>query len=422
MEMDKETVLEKIKENAKQYFAATKHTFVPGKTRIGVGSPIYNEDEVTAVMNALLETNISQGKAVKNFETLFANYIGVKHAVATNSGSSANLMALTAFMERGEAKPGDEIIMPAATFSTVAFPAIQVGLVPVFVDVDDKSYNINPDEIKKAISEKTKILMPVHSIGNPCDIGKIKKISDKHDFRILEDCCEAHGASINGRKVGSYGDMATLSFYVAHNITTGEGGMIFTNSDDYEEMLRSIREFGRKKQEKERYVKVDKLGTYDVKYVFERLGYNLRMTDLQASFGIEQFKKLDKFNKTRIEIVDYFNKELKEYGNLIQLPKASPGAVHTYYGYLLAVRQDAPFTRQDIVNYLEQNQIETRAFFGGCLPDQPALHNKNIRVVGNLPVSRWLRDNAFFIGCHPGIGEEERKYVMEKFHSFLKKF
>lgn len=422
MKMDKETVLEKIKENTKQYFAAAKYIFVPGKTRIGVGSPIYNEDEVTAVMDALLETNISQGKVVKNFETLFANYIGIKHAVATNSGSSANLIALTAFIEMGEAKPGDEIIMPAATFSTVAFPAIQAGLVPVFVDVDKESYNINPDEIRGAISNKTRILMPVHSIGNPCDIDKIKKISDKHDLRILEDCCEAHGASINGRKVGSYGDMATLSFYVAHNITTGEGGMIFTNSDEYEEMFRSIREFGRMKQEKERYVKVDRLGTYDVKYVFERLGYNLRMTDLQASFGIEQFKKLDKFNKTRVEIVNYFNKELKKYENFIQLPKVRPGAVHTYYGYLLVVKEDAPFTRQDIVNFLEDNQIETRAFFGGCLPDQPALHNKNIRVVGNLPVSRWLRDNAFFIGCHPGIGEEERKYVIEKFRSFLKKF
>jgi len=419
--MDKEEILKKVKEIVTPYFNK-KNNFIPNKTKIGVGSPIYNEDEVTAVLDALLETNISQGKVVKNFETLFADYVKVSYAVATNSGSSANLMALTTFIENNDAKPGDEIIMPAATFSTVAFPAIQVGLVPVFVDVDRDSYNISPDEAEKAISNKTKILMPVHSIGNPCDIGEIKRIADNHGLKILEDCCEAHGALVNNKKVGTYGDMATLSFYVAHNMTTGEGGVILTDNKDYDDLLRSIREFGRTKQEGERFVKVENLGRYDKKYIFDRLGYNLRMTDLQASFGIEQFKKLEQFNKKRIENANYFIKALSKYEDLIQLPEIRNGTVHTFYSFPFVVKEGAPFTRENIVNFLEENLIETRAFFGGCLPDQPAFHNKRIKVIGDLPVSRWIRDSAFFIGCHPGIEEEERKYIVDKMSSFLGKF
>lgn len=420
--MNKDKTLAEIKKFVKHYFNEKKDNFIPGQTKIGVGSPIYDEDEVIAVTDALLETNISQGKAVKQFEALFADYVGVKHAIATNSGSSANLMALTAFIENGDASKEDEIIMPAATFSTVAFPAIQVGLVPMFVDVDSESYNIDVKEVKNAISNKTKILMPVHSIGNPADMEEIKKISDDYNLKILEDCCEAHGASIDGKKVGSYGNMATLSFYVAHNITTGEGGMVFTNNDVYEELLRSIREFGRIKQEGERFFKVKNLGNYDRKYIFERLGYNLRMTDLQASFGIEQFRKLEEFNKKRIENANYFINELSKYGDFIQLPKVKRSTEHTFYGFTIVIKENAPFARHDLVNFLEQNLIETRPFFAGCLPDQPAFDNKNIKVFGDLPVSRWLRDNAFFIGCHPNIGEEERKYVVDKITSFLKKF
>ena len=417
--MDKEKALNEIRGIVKDYFSKKKRIFIPGKTRIGVGSPIFDENEVTAVMNSLLTTSISQGESVRNFERFFADYIGIKHAVAVNSGSSANLLALTSFIENKDAKPGDEIIMPAATFSTVAFPAIQVGLIPVFVDVDKESYNISVDESRKAVSEKTSIIMPVHSLGNPAEMEGITEISNDNGLKMLEDCCEAHGASINGKKVGSFGDMATLSFYVAHNITTGEGGMIFTNSERYEELLRSVREFGRISQQGERYVKTANLGFYDKRYIFERMGYNVRMTDLHASFGIEQFKKLKELNDKRIENADYFIKKLSEYGKFIQLPQIRNGIENTFYTFQIVVRENAPFARQDIVNFLEQSLIETRPFFAGCLPDQPALEGKRIKVIGSLPVSRWLRDNAFFIGCHPGIGEEERNYVVDKISQFL---
>lgn len=421
--MDKEQILDNVRKIVKEYFShqVSRH-FVPGKSKIGVGSPIYNEEEVTEVLNALLETQISQGKAVRTFEGLFATYTGVQHAVAVNSGSSANLIALTTFIENGDAKPGDEIIMPAATFSTVAFPAIQVGLVPVFVDVDADSYNIDANTIEKAVSSNTRLIMPVHSLGNPADMHEIQIIAKKHGLKILEDCCEAHGASINGRKVGSFGDLATLSFYVAHNITTGEGGMIFTNDRRYEHILRSVREFGRMDQEGDRFVHVKHLGIYDKKYIFERLGYNVRMTDLQASFGIHQFRKLEQFNKKRVENVQFFIDEFRRYNHLIQLPAIRRGYQHTFYAFPIIVRNGAPFKRQHLIDFLEHHGIETRPFFAGCLPDQPALSGKAIRCAGELPVSRHLRDNAFFIGCHPDIGEQERQFVVDTFRSFLQRF
>lgn len=420
--MHEKKALEEIKDIVKQHLKKNKEVIIPGKNRISIGKPIYNEDELVAVTKALLENRISQGKYVMKFEKLFANYVGVKHAIAVNSGSSANLMALATFIENGDVGPGDEVIVPAATFSTVAFPIIQLGLVPVFVDVEEKSYNIDVNEIKKAISRKTKILMPVHSLGNPADMEEIKIIGENHNLKILEDCCEAHGACIGRKVVGTFSDMSTISFFVAHNMTTGEGGMILTNSGRYNNLLSSIREFGRISQEGSRFLEIKRLGIYDRRYIFERLGYNFRMTELQASIGIEQLKKLDQFNKKRIDNAMYYIKALSEYKNLIQLPVIKEGTKHTFYGFLIAVREDAPFTRMELVNFLEQNLIETRPFFAGCLPDQPALHNKKIKVIGNLPVSRWLRDNAFFVGCHPAIGKIEREYVIEKLRSFLEKF
>lgn len=417
-----EGVLSEIKEKIKQYIDKRESEFIPQKSKICVGSPIFDEKEIISVLDSLLQTNISQGKVVKNFENIFADYVGVRHAIAVNSGSSANLLALNTFIENGDAKKGDEVVLPAATFATVAFPIIQLGLVPVFVDVDKESYNIDVNEIKKAVSNKTKIIMAVHSLGNPADMEEIQNISGENNIKILEDCCEAHGTSIKGKKAGSFGDMATLSFFVAHNITTGEGGMVFTNNQNYEYILRSLREFGRTSQEGERFVKTRHLGVYDRRYIFEMVGYNMRMTDIEASIGIEQFKKLENFNKKRVENANYFIKELSGYENQIQLPKIKQDTEHTFYAFPIVIKEKAPFSRQDIVNYLEGNSIETRPFFAGCLPDQPAFHNKTIKVVGDLPVSRWLRDNAFFIGCHPGIGKGEREYIIGKLSSFLNKY
>ena len=347
-----------------------------------------------------------------------SDYDWQSECIITAGGMSGILNCLLALLE-----PGDEVIVPAATFASVASPVIQTGLKPVFVDVDKNSYNIDPKEVQKAISDKTKVIMPVHSLGNPADIKAIMEIADEKGIYVVEDCCESHGAEVDGKKIGSFGHMSTISYFVAHNITTGEGGMISTNSEEFNDVLRSLREFGRisqKDNEKNRFIRDEKLGYYDKRYVHERLGYNFRMTDPEASFGIIQLEKLDKFNGIRIKNAYNLTRKLNKFEKYFQLPVCSPNTKHTFYGYVIVIKPDAPFGREEIINYLENNLIETRPFLGGCLPDQPAFRKENIKVIGNLPVSRHLRDNAFFIGCHPGIGENQIDYVVEKISSFVK--
>lgn len=350
----------------------------------------------------------------------------MEYAVAANSGSSANLLALATLLEAGKAKQGDEVIVPAATFSTVAAPILQLGLVPVFVDVEPDTYNISPAEAQKALSPRTQVLMPVHSMGNPADMPALMRIARAHGLSVVEDACESHGAMIAGQKAGSFGELSTLSFFVAHNMTTGEGGMVLTNNSEYAGILRSLREFGRRKPESrgsQRFEHTDAvLGDYDARFLFDRLGFNMRMTDLAAAMGIEQLRKLDSMNATRIEISRHFLRALRPYERWLQLPIPKPGTVHTYLGFVLAVRKEAPFTRKEITQFLEKKRIETRPFLAGCLPDQPAFRNAAVKTQGELPVSRWLRDSGFFIGCHPAMGEAEQAYVVQSLSEFLNRY
>ena len=414
---------QKIKGLLKKIFQErAKH----GRSRnnlVTVGWPMYDEREFLRALDTLLDVRISQGPGVKEFEESFAKYLGVKYAVAVNSGSSANLLALAALIESGDVPKGSEVIIPAATFATVSSPISQLGLVPVYVDVEADTWNINPKQIERAITKKTKVIMPVHSFGNPADMVEIMRIAKKHKLYCLEDCCEAHGARIGSRKVGSFGDLSTLSFFVAHNITTGEGGMVFTNNKKYYDILRSLREFGRLPNEvvnKYRFTYKDPvLKNYDARYIFTRLGYNMRMTDIEASLGIEQLKKLDLLNIRRLKIVKKYQVALKKYGNYLQLPTVKKGNFHSFYGYPFLVRKNTPFTRQELALFLEKKGIETRAFFGGCLPDQPAFRGQKMRVVGQLPTSRHIRDNAIFIGCHPAITDSQVKSVINSFEEFF---
>lgn len=418
-------IKEKIRPILADFYKKSRENFVPGKSKVAVGSPIFDEEEVLMVLESFLKKRLSQGEYVEKFEKQYSHYIDAKYSVAVNSGTSANLLAMLALIESGKIKKGDEVIVPAATFASVASPIIQTGLVPVFVDVDKDSYNIDPKEVRIAISGRTKVIMPVHSLGNPADMKAIMEIADKKGIYVVEDCCESHGAEVGGRKIGSFGHMSTISFFVAHNITTGEGGMVSTNSEEFDGILRSLREFGRTSQEdndKSRFINDEKLGYYDKRYVHERLGYNFRMTDPEASFGIIQLEKLDKFNDIRIKNANYLTKSLNRFEKYLQLPFCNPGTKHTFYGYVIVIKHDAPFTREELVKYLENNLIETRPFLGGCLPDQPVFRKCNVKAFGDLPVSRQIRDNAFFIGCHPEIGKEQMDYVTEKISSFIKKF
>ncbi|MDE1924841.1 MAG: DegT/DnrJ/EryC1/StrS family aminotransferase [Patescibacteria group bacterium] len=390
-------------------------------TTVGVGWPVYDINEVDGALQALLELRISQGPRVKEFEQRFASYVGKKYAVAVNSGSSANLVALTALMQAGKLKKGDEVIVPATTFATVASPVLQLGLVPVYVDVEKDTWNLDPLGVAKAIRKKTKIIMAVHTFGNPAKMREIMAIARRHKALVLEDCCEAHGARIGKKVVGSFGDMATLSFFVAHNITTGEGGMIFTDDKVLYDILTSVREFGRVTVPMERFGYKDKyLGNYDARYLFTRLGYNVRMTDIAAALGLAQLKKLDKLNAKRISIVKQYQKGLAPYATFLILPQVRPGTFHSFYGYPFVIKKDAPFMRQELVDFLESRGIETRPFFGGNLPDQPAFRHEPKRVAGVLPVAKFLREQSIFIGCHPELSQKQVAHVLAAFADFFK--
>lgn len=398
----------------------------PPPGQVNNGWPVFDEKEVLSALEALLNVRISQGPKVQTFEKMAAAYVGTRYAVACNSGSSANLLALTALVASGKVPRGSEVILPATTFATVASPVIQAGLVPVYVDVDEYSWNIDPKEIEKAIGKKTRILMPVHTFGNPADMPAIMRIARKHKLIVLEDCCEAHGAAIGKKKVGSFGDIATLSFFVAHNITTGEGGMIFTNDARIDALLRSLREFGRLANDtmvKKRFTFPDKvLRNFDARYIFLRLGYNMRMTDITASMGIEQLKKLDGLNNKRLQIVRAYHAALQPYEKYLILPTVAKGHFHSFYGFPFVVRKDASFSRMDMVRFLEARGIETRPFFGGCLPDQPAFRDEPKRVVGKLPVARWIRDYSIFVGCHAALTPSHVKHVTSAFKEFLSQY
>ncbi len=418
----KQAILEKMEYLVKEYLSLKAKEEQTQELSVGVGFPDFTEKETMAALKSILELNISQGKMVKEFEGMFSKFVGTKYGAAVNSGTSANLLALTALLESGDLKKGDEVIIPASTFQTVASPILQVGLVPVFVDVQQSSYNIDPKEARKAISPKTKLLMPVHSLGNPCEMKEILEIAKEKNLKVLEDCCEAHASKIGSKVVGSFGDLASISFFVAHNMTTGEGGMIFYSDDKFDEIIRSLREFGRINQSIGRFDYSDKfLGHYDKRYVFTRLGYNFRMTDIAASIGIEQLKKINDITEKRVNNVLFYNKKLKEFEDYLLLPEIRPNTTHTFYTYPLTVKENASFSRQEIVDFLEENKIETRPFFSGCIPDQPAMQGKPQRIVGDLQVSRYIKYNTFFIGCHQKLGKKETSFVVEKMAEFMQK-
>ena len=314
--------------------------------------------------------------------------------------------------------PGDEVIVPATTFSSVVSPIYQLGLVPVYVDVTVDEWFMNYEEVEKALSTKTKVIMPVYNLGYPGEIEKIVDIAKKNKLKVLEDCCEAHGGKRKGAKLGSFGDVSVLSFFVAHNITTGEGGMVFTNDEELDKSLRELREFGRVIKQKSRFYNDGTLKDYDVRYVSQEVGYNVRMTDIAASMGIEQIKKLDKLNESRRVIVDKILAIINKYPFLSSLA-VQDGDKSAHYGLPILINDKAPFTRREICEHLEENGIETRAMMMGCLPDQPAFRGLNHRIIGNLDFSRILRDRAFFIGCHSALNTSQITYIEQIFNSFF---
>ncbi|MDD5038457.1 MAG: aminotransferase class I/II-fold pyridoxal phosphate-dependent enzyme [Dehalococcoidales bacterium] len=417
----------RIKENidglVQQYFASRKPApFIPGKTRIPLNIPSFGYEEVNEAIDSLLTTRVTMGEKVKQFERLFADYIGVKYAVMVNSGSSANLLALSILTNPGienSIRPGDEIITPAVTWATTVFPIINCGAVPVLVDIDPDNFNISLEGIRKAITDKTRAIMPVHLLGNPCSMDGLMKIAREHNLFVIEDACEAHGAEFKGQKAGSFGDMSTFSFFFSRHITTIEGGMVLTDNEEYAELAKALRAHGWIRDLKAKNVLARKYGDIDPRFLFTNIGYNFRPMEIQGGFGIHQMKKLERFIDIRRDNAAFWHEKLKPYSNYFSLHEERADTRHVWFGYPLTVSPKAPFTRQELVDFLESKQVETRPIMAGNIDEQPVMRLFNYRKVGNLPNSRLVMRNAFFFGNHQGIGKKERTAIVSYIEEFM---
>ncbi len=432
---DNESIKKEILSLVEKYCnQAFKREFVPGKTTIQNSEKLFNSREMMLCVESALDGWWTEGRFSNEFSRKIGEVLGVKHVALTNSGSSANLVAISSLFSAklGERriKPGDEIITVASGFPTTINPIIQNGGVPVFVDVSIGNYNAIPEEIEKAVTKKTKAIALAHTLGNPFNLKKIKEVCEKHSLWLVEDCCDAFGSKYDGKNVGTFGDIATLSFYPAHHITTGEGGAVFTNNAELAKIAFSIRDWGRDcscppgkdntcgKRFCQQHGELP--SEYDHKYVYSNLGYNLKMTDMQAAIGLAQLEKLQSFIKARKENFDRFDRFMQKYQSHFHLPKAEENSEPSWFGYLMTVKEDAPFSRNEIVEFLNKNKVSTRLLFGGNILKQPYfVEGKfNYRISGKLNNSDAVMERSFWIGIQPSITCEMQDYMMEIFDKF----
>jgi CDP-6-deoxy-D-xylo-4-hexulose-3-dehydrase len=406
--------------------------FVPGQSSAPVSGRVFDATDVRSLVDSALEFWLTTGRFNDQFQQRLANRIGVRYAQTVNSGSSANLVALSALtsplLRERQVQPGDEVITAAAGFPTTVNPTLQQGLVPVFVDVDIPTYNIIPERVEAAITPRTKAIMVAHTLGNPFDAIALKAIADRHDLWLIEDCCDALGATIGGKHVGTFGDAGTLSFYPAHHITMGEGGAVFTNYPALRRAMEAFRDWGRDcycepGQDNTCKRRFDwQLGDlpygYDHKYTYSHLGFNLKITDMQAAVGVSQLEHLDDFVAARRRNFDLLKTGLRDLEHLLVLPEATPGTEPSWFGFLLTVREDAAFSRDEIVRHLNEMKIGTRLLFGGNLIRQPYMKGRNFRVHGDLDNSDRIMRQTFWIGLYPGLSPEAIAYMLEVIHAF----
>lgn len=437
--MGKDNLRKKIHTLIKKYYSLTftKDKFIPGKTMIRYAGAVYNENELNAMVDVMLDGWFGLGKQGELLEKELAEFVGAKHAFLVNSGSSADLLAVSTLMSSQFAdhlNPGDEVITLACTFPTLVASLIHNRLKPVFVDIDLETLNPKPEEIEKAISQKTKMIFLIHNLGNPNDMDSIMKIAKDNKLLVVEDNCDALGSTYNGQKTGSFGLLATESFYPAHHMTTaGEGGAIFINDPRLIRIAQSLRDWGRAcwcgasgggknglcgKRFK---FKIDGI-PYDHKYIFSHIGYNLKPVEIQAAMGRVQLEKINKFIKMRKRNFSFYYQFFKKYEKYFILPKATPKSEPSWFAYPLTVRKEAPFDRFSITQFLEKHLIQTRPIFAGNILRQPGFKGIDHRKAGNLTNSDFVFTNTFFIGVYPGINKTQIDYVKAIFTKFLKKY
>ena len=406
--------------------------FTPGQSRVPVSGRSYDASDMKSLVDAALEFWLTSGRFNDAFQAKLAKRIGTASVLTVNSGSSANLVAFSALtshmMRERQLKPGDEVITAAAGFPTTVNPALLYGMVPVFVDVDIPTYNIVPDLVEAAITERTRAIMVAHTLGNPFDAVRLAQIAKKHKLFLIEDCCDALGATVGGRHVGTFGDIGTLSFYPAHHITMGEGGAVFTRDPTLRSAMEAIRDWGRDcycDPGKDNTCKRRfdwKLGDlprgYDHKYIYSHLGFNLKITDMQAAVGLAQLDHLEDFIAARRANFAFLKAALQDLEEFLILPEATPGTEPSWFGFPITVREGAPFGRDELVRFLNDNKIDTRLLFGGNLIRQPYMLGRNYRVHGQLTNSDRIMHRTLWIGLFPGLHAEHLEYVAAQCHAF----
>ena len=409
--------------------------FIPGKTYIHYAGRVYDEEEIKTLVDSSLDFWLTAGRFAKQFEEEFSKFCGVKHCILTNSGSSANLLAISALtspkLGKRRLKPGDEVITTACAFPTTVNPIIQNNLIPVFLDVDVGTYNVQVDKIEEALSEKTKAIFLAHTLGNPFDLDKVLEICEKYNLWLIEDNCDALGSKYNGQYTGTFGHISTFSFYPAHYITMGEGGALVTEDTQLKRLIGSFRDWGRDCWCEPGHDNTCgkrfgwQLGTlpfgYDHKYIYSHIGYNLKITDMQAAIGVEQLKKLPSFIEARKKNFKLLYDGLKKYEKYFMLPEVESKADPSWFGFPITVREDAGFTRDEIVKYLEDNKIATRMLFAGNIIRHPSFENVKYRIYGDLENTDRIMNDTFWMGVYPGISSEMIAYIIDKIDEFIEK-
>ncbi|MFC4291161.1 lipopolysaccharide biosynthesis protein RfbH [Sphingorhabdus arenilitoris] len=424
-------ILDLVAEYARTYHAPK--TFIPGESPVPVSGKVYDENDMRMLVDSSLDFWLTTGRFNAAFEERLSKRVGVNHLLTTNSGSSANLLALSSLTShylRGDAlKPGDEVLTVATGFPTTVNPSVQYGLKPVFIDVDIPTYNFRSDMLEEAVSDKTRAIMIAHTLGNPFDLGEVMRVAEKYNLFVVEDCCDALGATYDGKGVGTFGDIGTLSFYPAHHITMGEGGAVFTDKPRLKRVIESMRDWGRDcwcapgmdNTCGKRFCR--RLGTlpmgYDHKYTYSHAGYNLKITDMQAAVGLAQMDHLEDFIAARRRNFDLITQLLKPLEDVFILPEATPNSEPSWFGYPITIRGGMSFAREDLTQYLDANRIGTRLLFGGNLIRQPYFQGRDYRVVGDLTNADIVTERTFWVGVYPGLTEDHIGYMVETIKKFL---
>lgn len=406
--------------------------FVPNVSELPVTGKVFDEREIQALVDSALDFWLTTGRFAAEFEQRFAGVMDVRHALLCNSGSSANLLALSALtsprLKKRALRDGDEVITTAAGFPTTVNPIIQNRLIPVFVDVELGTYDATPRAIEAAIGPKTRAIMMAHTLGNPFQADEIRAIADQHDLYLIEDACDAVGATVNGKSVGSFGDLATASFYPAHHITMGEGGCVLTNSGILKQVVESLRDWGRDcwcapGKDNTCGRRFDwELGTlphgYDHKYIYSHIGYNLKLTDMQAAVGVAQLDKLQSFIAQRRQNFAYLLRQLQNLENHFILPTATAGSEPSWFGFPLTIRPESKIKRHELINHLEVKKIRTRLLFGGNLLQQPAYQGVAHRVSGELSNAKIIATSTFWVGVYPALTTKMLDHIVNELNQF----